>query len=69
MIFFGGKDYVPLFCKLTGDITSNRTIFYNANEPPEAPGCVLERYPTTTKTNWHYQCVNAFLEGRITAQA
>ena len=69
VIFFGGKDYVSLFCTLTGGITSKRTIFYNASKPPEAPGCVLERYPTTTKTNWHYQCVIAFLEGRITAQA
>lgn len=65
VIFFGGKDYVPLFCKLTVGITSKRTIFFNANRPPEAPGCVLERFPTTTKTNWHYECVKEFLARHI----
>jgi len=68
IVFFGGKDYVPLFCKLTGGVRSNRTIFYNASEPPEAPGCRLQRYSTTTKTNWHYECANAFLDGRIAVQ-
>jgi hypothetical protein len=69
VIFFGGKDYVPLFCKLTGGITPKRTIFFNASKLPEAAGCVLERFPTTTKTNWHYKCVNEFLADRISVQA
>jgi hypothetical protein len=45
VVFFGGKDYAPLFCKLTGVIRSKRTIFCNASEPPEAPGCALQRFP------------------------
>jgi len=69
VIFFGGKDYVPLFCKLTSNITSKRTIFYNSSKPPKAPGCVLHRFLTTTRTNWHYQCVTAFLRSQIVAQA
>ena len=68
VVFFGGKDYAPLFCKLTGGIRSKRTIFYNANEPPRAPGCALQRFLTATRTNWHYKCVNALLEGRIAVQ-
>jgi hypothetical protein len=65
IIFFGGKDYVPLFCKLTHAVKGKRTIFYNSNQAPDAPGCALQRFVTTTKTNWHYECVNAFLDGRI----
>ena len=55
VVFFGGKDYVPLFCKLTGGIGSKRTIFYRASKPPEkaskppeAPGCVLQGFPTAS---------------------
>ena len=65
VLFFGGKDYVPLFRKLTDGIASKRTVFFNASQPPDAPGCTLQRFPTTTRTNWHYQCLNAFLEGRV----
>ena len=68
VVFFGGKDYVPLFCKLTGGIRSKRTIFYNAKEPPRAPGCQLKLFPTATRTNWHYQCVNEFVDGRLAIQ-
>jgi hypothetical protein len=75
VVFFGGKDYLPLFCKLTGGIRSRRTIFYRASKlperaskPPEAPDCALQRFPTDTRTNWHYECVKEFLEGGITVQ-
>lgn len=75
VIFFGGKDYVPLFCKLTDGIRSRRTIFYRGGKPPEtaskppgAPGCVLQEFPTSSRTNWHYECVRAFLEDKITFQ-
>ncbi len=65
MLFFGGKDYVPLFCRLTQGIKGRRTIFYNSRQPPDAPGCALQRFSTTTRTNWHYECVNAVLDGQI----
>ena len=76
VVFFGGKDYVPLFCKLTGSIRSKRTILYRvsdkanekASKPPKAPGCVLQGFPTASRTNWHYECVKAFLEDRIAIQ-
>jgi len=65
IVFFGGKDYVPLFCRLTRSVKGPRTIFYNAAQPPGAPGCQLRSYETSTRTNWHYECVGAFLDGRI----
>ena len=65
VVFFGGKDYIPLFCRLTESIKTAKTVFFNLKSPPSAPGCKLQRFPTTTKTNWHYECANAFLEGKV----
>ena len=61
IVFFGGKDYVPLFCTLTKSAKGKRTIFYNSARPPEAPDCRLERFETATRTDWHYECANHFL--------
>lgn len=58
VLFFGGKDYIPLFCKLSGGVRSKRTVFYSSGHPPDAPGCVLAKFETTTRTNWHYECAN-----------
>ena len=65
VVFFGGKDYLPLFCELTGGIRAPRTVFYNSATLPDAPGCKLVRYETSTRTNWHYECANALLDGKI----
>jgi hypothetical protein len=65
ILFFGGKDYVPFFCELTARLTAQRIVFFNSSEAPEAPGCRLTRYRTRTRTNWHYECVDAFLAGRL----
>lgn len=65
IVFLGGKDYVPLFCSLTEGAQSERIVFFNSNNPPEAPGCNTQRYFTTTKTNWHYECAEAIIQGRI----
>ena len=59
VFFFGGRDYLPLFCALTADIP-RRTAFFNSKEPPGGVNCRTERYETTTRTNWHYECVHAF---------
>ena len=66
VVFFGGKDYVPLFCSLTEHVKGQRVLFYNSATLPDAPGCALKRFNTTTRTNWHYECANAFIEGKIT---
>ncbi len=65
IIFLGGKDYLPLFCSLTSGLKGRRTVFYNSSISPSAPGCALRRYVTTTRTNWHYECANKLLEGRL----
>jgi hypothetical protein len=64
IVFFGGSDYLVFFVKLTGTIRSKKTVFYNSIYAPQAAGCVLKRYDTIKRTNWHYDCANAFLDGR-----
>jgi hypothetical protein len=63
IFFFGGKDYVPLFVALTKSIAAPKTVFFNSAVPPDAPGCSLTRFETSTRTNWHYECANAFIKG------
>ncbi|MBV1933994.1 MAG: hypothetical protein KUG59_04850 [Parvibaculaceae bacterium] len=65
VVFFGGKDYVSLFCSLTVRHNGARHVFYNSQTPPEAPGCVLRKYTTTMRTNWHYKCAQAFVNSEI----
>ena len=61
IVFFGGKDYVPLFNTLTKSAKGKRTVYYNSVQPSDAVGCTLKRFETTTKTNWHYKCAKDFL--------
>lgn len=65
VVFLGGKDYVPLFCRLTSTFKANRRVYYRSIRPPDAPGCQLVPYETTRRTNWHYACATDFLEGKI----
>jgi hypothetical protein len=65
VLFFGGKDYVPLFCELTKHIRGPRTVFYSSATPPIAPGCRLQRFDTSTRTNWHYECARALIAGDL----
>jgi len=66
IVFFGGRDYLALYCNLTREYRGRRFVFYNSVSPPEAPGCKLIRYPTTIRTNWHYACAKDFMNGKIT---
>jgi hypothetical protein len=69
ILFFGGQDYIPLFCHLTAKLRAERIIFYNSSERPEATGCRLVKYRTRTRTNWHYECVSEFLDDRLRYEA
>ena len=63
ILFFGGRDYIPLFCTLTADSVSQRRVSYAGREPA-APGCRVQRYGKPF-TNWHYQCAKAYVEENI----
>ena len=64
--FFGGRSYIPLFCRLTANARGDRTIFYAGKMPhgDAAPGCTLRRYGKPF-ANWHYVCARAHAEGRL----
>ena len=64
IVFFGGRNYVPLFCELTQALDCRKIVFYNSSNL-RAPGCQLQRFETTVRTNWHYQCANQFIDGLI----
>ena len=64
VVFLGGTDYVWLFWKLTAGI-ARRTLFHKSCSPPSVPDCTLKRYETTTRTNWHYECARALIDGSI----
>ena len=65
-MFFGSKEYVPLFASLTGAaVKAERIVYYNSVTPPSAPGCKLVRFETRTRTNWQYECASAFLRGKL----
>ena len=68
LVFFGGKSYVKLFCTLTARVKGPRYLFYNSSSPPDAPGCRIRKYETRTRTNWHYECAQAFLDCRVSIQ-
>jgi hypothetical protein len=65
IIFFGGKDYLPLFDALTRNSSGKRLVFFNSEIPPVISGAILRRFPTRRRTNWHYGCAEAFLDGDI----
>jgi hypothetical protein len=68
VVFLGGKDYLPLFCTLTNSVRGRKTVFFNSKCTPDAPGCRLERFGTVARTNWHYQCANALIDGGLSAK-
>ncbi len=65
ILYFGGKDYLSLFCDLTKSVRSQRTIVFNSEKTPQATNCRLVRYQTNTRTNWHYEAVKQFLDGNF----
>jgi hypothetical protein len=69
VVFFGSKEYVPLFADLTSAVRVERIAFYNSVTPPSAPGCKLVRFATRTRTNWQYECAAAFLRGALVTAA
>ena len=54
--FVGGKDYVPLFLRLTAETDAERVIHHVGYRPSPAPNCRFRRFETNRRTNWHYEC-------------
>ncbi|HWQ42629.1 MAG TPA: hypothetical protein VN456_11420 [Desulfosporosinus sp.] len=66
IVFMGGKEYLPLFLKLTKELTGKKIVFYNSYETPAlGNGFYNEKFITTRNTNWHYSCAQALIDGII----
>ena len=66
IVFVGGKDYLPLFRKLTAQLRASKIVFFNSGKEPNlAVGFEAIRYPTTTRTNWHYECARDLAAGKL----
>jgi hypothetical protein len=65
VLFFGGKEYLPLFCRLTQDIAAPRIVPYRSTDKPVAVGVTFTRFETSRRTNWHYECAQAFIDGSL----
>ncbi len=69
LVFLGGRAYLPLFEHLTATYGGRRLVFYPQLGPdpvvPNLPGCATQAFVTTQRTNWHYACAAALIEGRI----
>jgi hypothetical protein len=64
IVFLGGKDYLPLFVRLTASLQGQKTVFFNSASAPELPaGFEAVRYETTTRTNWHYEAARDLISG------
>ena len=48
-MFFGGKGYLSLFALLTSSIRAPKTVFYNSDDVPKMPCCMLKRVETRTR--------------------
>ncbi len=69
VLFFGGKDYLPLFTALTSALRAPRVVYYRSEDKPHIPGCVPVRYSTPRSTNWHYECAETFIAGDLDVPA
>ena len=65
ILFFGGRDYLQLLDQLTENAEGQRIIFFNSMHEPKLGRGRAVRFVTSTRTNWHYECAQAFLKGNL----
>jgi hypothetical protein len=65
ILFFGSKDYLPLFYKLTASVRSQRIVLYKSASTPKLDGYTFVYFNTPRQTNWHYAAVDKYLAGHI----
>ncbi len=62
--FFGGKDYLPLYYRLTRTLSAKKVIYYVSGNIPKDQEYRYIPY-RSAGTNWHYRCANDFVNGEI----
>ena len=62
--FFGGKDYLPLYYRLTRTLVARKVIYFASARMPMNQDFEYIPYGTAG-INWQYRCARHFIEGRI----
>lgn len=62
---FSGKDYYGLFTRLIQGNAKCVVFYKSTKQTPFCGDCRMREYSTKKKTNWHYECVRAFMDGKI----
>jgi hypothetical protein len=66
IVFLGGKDYLPLFCRLTAAHRGVKTVLYNSEQcHGMPPGFRAMRFETRTRMNWQYQAAAVLAAGAL----
>ncbi len=65
ILFLGGRDYLPLFEKMTTHACGSKIIFHQSEAVSRRPGFQYRHYETSTRTNWHYLCAQDLVSGKI----
>ena len=60
LLFFGGKDYLPLLCCLTQCYQGRRIVYYSGNKP-NCDDVKFVPYETSTRI-WYYECATKVIE-------
>ncbi len=62
--FFGGKEYLPLYYRLTRSLFARKVVYFASTRIITEGAFEYIGYGSAG-TNWHYRCVSDFLAGRI----
>jgi hypothetical protein len=63
--FFGGQSYLPLYLKLTRNITARKVIYHSHGAAIQIQGYICIPSPYPGSLNWHYKCAQGFINGMI----
>ncbi|WP_413658605.1 hypothetical protein [Paraburkholderia phenoliruptrix] len=64
--FLGGKDYLPLFTKLTANLIGPKVVFHNTKSDLQlGTGFSTKKFETNRQTNWQYECAQMLIDGKI----
>ncbi|MDN7925246.1 hypothetical protein [Burkholderia vietnamiensis] len=64
--FLGGKDYLPLFTKLTTDLSGPKVVFHNTKSDLElGTSFMTKKFETNRTMNWQYECAQMLVNGEI----
>ena len=65
ILFFGSKDYLPIFRQLSAGHRGQRVVLFRSVEQPDFPECETVRYDTPRRTNSHYEAAESYIAGNL----